>query len=168
MRTKGSGEELEHRRRLGVRRVLEGHSCREVAAFLEVRERTVERWMAAYHQNGWAGLSARPNHGPPARLTEAQQAEVVSWVSHPAREFGFFNELWTAPRVAQVIERTFGVHYHPRYLNIWLHARGITPQKPRRQARERHEEQIQAWRDDEWPRIKKKGGRDECISGLAR
>lgn len=166
MRTKGSGEELEHRRRLGVRRVLEGRTCREVAAFLEVRERTVERWMVAYAQGGSRGLAAKPNHGPASRLTQAQQAEVATWVSRPARDFGFFNELWTAPRVAQVIERTFGVHYHPRYLNAWLHARGITPQKPCRQARERDEHQIQSWRDDEWPRIKKKGPGSAGPSGL--
>ena len=47
---------------------------------------------------------------------------------------------------AQLIERTFGVRFHPRYLNEWLTARDITPQKPKRQARERDQDEIDRWR----------------------
>jgi transposase len=61
--------------------------------------------------------------------------------------------LWTAPRVAQLIERTFGVKFHPRYLNAWLTARDIAPQKPRRQPRERDQDEIDRWIDEDWPRL---------------
>jgi len=157
MRSKGSGMELEHRRRLGVRRVQEGWPQRVVATFLEVSERTVGRWMNAYRRGGEAALAARPHPGPPARLAADQQAEVLSWLHHNPQEFGFDTDLWTAPRVAQVIEQQWAVHYHPRYLNAWLQARGVSPQKPRLRPRERDEDRIQQWRDQEWPRIKKKG-----------
>ena len=49
-------------------------------------------------------------------------------------EFGLPTELWTASRVAQVIERTYGITFHPRYLDAWLADRDITPHKPKRQS----------------------------------
>ncbi len=71
-------------------------------------------------------------------------------------EFGFATELWTAPRVARVIKEKFGVEFHPRYVNEWLTKRGVTPQKPETQARERDARKIAAWKSRTWPRIKKK------------
>jgi transposase len=139
-----------------------------VAHILGVTPLTIRRWLAAYRQGGDAGLAAKPTPRPHPRLTAEQQAQVLSWLSEDPRHFGFSTELWTAPRVAVLIERTFGVHYHPRYLNAWLKARGITPQKPRRRSREREESQIRQWRQEDWPRIKKKGPRPEGVAGLYR
>ena len=45
MRSQGTPQELERRRRLAVTRVLEGYPVREVATFLGVTERSVNRWM---------------------------------------------------------------------------------------------------------------------------
>lgn len=156
MRTKGSAQELENRRCLAVTRVGEGYSQTEVARFLGVHPRTVGRWVAAHRQGGVTALAAKPHPGPAPRLTAEQEAVVLGWFLKDAAEFGFPTSLWTAPRVSSLIERTFGVRYHPRYLNAWLAQRKITPQKPRRQARERDPERIARWLKRDWPRIKKK------------
>jgi transposase len=66
--------------------------------------------------------------------------------------------LWSAPRLAQLIRHEFGVRLHPRYLCVWLRARGLTPQKPQRVPRQRDPEAIAAWLQTEWPRIKKRPG----------
>jgi len=54
-----------------------------------------------------------------------------------------------------VIERTFGVKYHP--CHVWRIVRelGFTAQKPKRRARERDEAAIERWRREDCPRIKK-------------
>jgi transposase len=64
MRSKGSPLELEQRLRLAVRRVHDGWSQRDVAAFLGVSERAVGRWAAAHRAKGGDGLRAhrRPAH----------------------------------------------------------------------------------------------------------
>jgi transposase len=77
----------------------------------------------------------------------------LSWPRKSPKSFGFSTELWTARRVAEVIQRKFGVRYHHRYLNEWLTARDITPQKPQKVPRERDDEAIQAWCENDWPRI---------------
>jgi transposase len=110
--------------------------------------------MAAYRQDRRRGLAAKPHPGRPAKLTVHQAGLVLNWLRKSPTSFGFATELWTAPRVAQVIQRKFKVSFHPRYLNEWLTARNITPQKPQHYARERDESAIKRWTRYKWPRIK--------------
>ena len=155
MRPHGSGPELERRRQLAVRRVLSGYTQMEVAQFLDVHLRSVQRWMQAYRESGRAGLKARPASGRPPKLSAAQERRVLSWFRNSPRSFGFPTELWTAGRVVEVIRRKFHTEFHPHYISQWLVRRRITPQKPERQARERDAREVRRWRREEWPRIKK-------------
>lgn len=153
MRTPGTAAELERRRRLAVRRLQEGYTATEVADFLGVHLRTVRYWRAAHKRRGDRGLDAKPHRGRPSKLSARQARQVLGWFRHNPRSFGFATELWTARRVAQVIQRKWGIPYHPRYLNAWLTDRGITSQKPQRQAREADREAIERWRTRDWPRL---------------
>jgi transposase len=153
MRTRGSSQELERLRRLAVARVREGKKPSQVAEFLGVHPASVRKWWNAFQQQGDAGLTAKPHPGRTPKLTRARQSQVLNWLRQSPTSFGFATELWTARRVGQVIERKFGVHYHPRYLNEWLTTRGITPQKPKTQPRERDDDAIRRWRRYQWPRI---------------
>lgn len=151
-----SSIELERRRRLAVTRIAEGWTQKQVAAFFGVNIRTVGAWWARHRADPVHGLDAKPHPGAKPRLTPHQEAIVLSWFGQSATRFGFPNELWTAGRVAQLIEQTFRVRFHPHYLSAWLAQRRITPQKPEKQARERDPVKIQRWIDDEWSKVKKK------------
>lgn len=157
MRPKGSPAELEARRRLAMDRLQEGYSQDEVARFLGVHVRSVQRWVASFRCQGSKGLAAKPAPGRPAKLSARQERIVLGWLAKSPTAFGFANELWTARRVGQLIEQKFGVHFHPRYLNAWLSCRGITPQKPQRVFRERNQAAIDTWLRVRWPEILKKG-----------
>ena len=69
---------------------------------------------------------------------------------------GYAQDLWTCPRVAQLIAREFGVAYHVAHVGRLLRRLGWTPQRPSRRARERDDEQIRHWAQVDWRRIKKK------------
>ena len=155
MRTPGCKEELERRRRLAVSHVLAGYAQRTVAKFLGVHPSSVCRWMKSYRRGGDAALTGHDPPGRPRKLRPAQERQVLGWFRRSPKSFGFPTELWTAKRVAQVIYRKWKVKFHPRYLNQWLAERRITPQKPRFQAREQDEKEVQRWLREEWPRIKK-------------
>jgi transposase len=155
MRTPGFKEELERRRRLGVSRVLAGYSQRAVARFLGVWPSTVSRWMKAYCRGGDAALAGHDPTGRPRKLTRRQERQVLGWFGRSPTSFGFPNELWTAARVAHVIYRKWRIKFHPRYLSQWLAERHITAQKPRFQAREQDESEVERWLREDWPRIKK-------------
>jgi transposase len=137
-------------------RVAEGWSQQFVADFLGVSRRTLVRWRGRFRREGEAGLLPRPRSGRPPKLSDRQAKQVLSWIEHSARDFGFATEWWTAPRVAWLVEQGFGVRMNVRYLSDWLARRGITPQMPQRQPRERDEELIEAWVRRQWPRVKKR------------
>jgi hypothetical protein len=71
-----------------------------------------------------------------------------------AKAHGWPNELWTAARVARLIQRHFPIDYHPEHVRKILKQRlGWTSQKPRRRARERNDKEVARWLDDEFPRL---------------
>jgi transposase len=156
MRDHGTPAELEHRRLLAVQRVLEGYSTEEVAEFLGVDPRSVRRWVAIHRQAGNEGLLARPTAGRPRKLTYTQEKIVRRWLADKPTEHGFATDLWTGPRVAHLIRQEFGIELNPKDLTVWLRRRGFTPQRPRRVPRQRDPEEIAAWLETQWPRIKKR------------
>ena len=160
MNTPWTVNALETLRRLAVDRVLQGQPPGEVAECLGVGERSVWRWLAAWRSAAgdaaWA--ARRPRSGRPPKLDAQQVGQVLSWLEHDPSEFGFLTEWWTAPRVAALIERRFGISMNKRYLNDWLRRHGVTPQMPEQPARERDQEAIDAWVRWQWPRIKKRSG----------
>src|SRR4029077_12728311 len=97
MRTKGSAEELERRRRLSVDRLREGYTQQEVADFLKVDVRTVRRWWHLYRKQGYRGLDAKPHPGRPRKLNRRQEVLVLNWLRKNPKSFGFATDLWTAP-----------------------------------------------------------------------
>jgi transposase len=155
MRTIGSPAELARRRQLAVQRVREGYSAEEVAEFFGVNPGSVRRWLSAFRAEGDRGLAARPAPGRPPKLTRTQEKVVRRWLSDRPAAFGFPTELWTGPRLAQLIREEWDIRLNPRYLCRWLRARDFTPQRPRRVPRERDERAIAGWLARDWPRIKK-------------
>lgn len=153
MRTRGSAQDLERQRRLAVARVSEGYDAAEVAEFLGVHPSSVRRWWRAYQKHGDAALAAKSVPGRPPKLTPTRERQVLRWLRENPKSFGFATELWTAKRVALLIESRWGVKFHPNYLNAWLTRRNITPQKPEMRAVERNDGRIERWRTHEWPRI---------------
>jgi transposase len=115
---------------LAVTRVLEGYPVPEVAAFLGVTERSVNRWIDACRQSGdLDGLNAKPSPGRPRKLTRRQERAVLGWLPQSPTAFGFAGELWTSRRLAALIERRWGVRFNPNYLVEWLTARRHSAQR---------------------------------------
>jgi len=158
MRPKGSAEELERRRRRAIALLQEGLSAAEVARIVGVAGCSVSRWRQAYEAKGDAGLAAKPHPGGRSKLTQQQRERLAALLVEGPRKHGYDTELWTLSRVAEVILIQFGVSYDPS--GVWhvLRSMGWSSQKPERRARERHEEAIEQWRQDDWPRIKKNAG----------
>lgn len=155
MRPEGSGKQLERRRQ---RAIALGRAPVEVARLVGVDRRSVRRWNAAHRKQGAGGLAARPVPGRPSKLSVRQREQLETMLVRGAAANGFESDLWTCPRVAQVITRRFGIGYHVDHIGRLLRSLGWTPQRPTRRALERDEDGIQRWIKQEWPRIKKKPG----------
>jgi len=156
MRPPGSPEELERRRHRAMALLAAGQSPVDVARMIGVDRRSVRRWKAAHQQQGARALRARRASGRPPKLTPRHLQQIERVLLKGAQAAGFPTDLWTCPRIAQVIARRFGVQYHVDHLSRVLRALGWSPQKPQRQAVERDEQAIRGWIKETWPRVKKK------------
>jgi transposase len=100
------------------------------------------------------GLAAIPAVGPKPRLSQTQLTALVALLKKGAVAHGWPNHLWTSKRVAVLIQRHFGVRYHPDHVRRLLHDRlHWTSQKPQKRARERNVKEVERWIADDWPRI---------------
>lgn len=154
MRPEGSAEELERRRRRAMALYEGGHPQAEVARWVGSSRSSVHRWRKMARRKN--GLDAKPHPGRPRRLTKKQHRKLERLLKKGAVYHGWPNELWTAARVREVIRREFGVNYHVEHVRKILKTRlGWTSQRPELRARERDEEEIERWRREKVPRIKK-------------
>jgi transposase len=155
MRPLGKPSALERRRRRAIELLEQGFQPVEVASQLGVDRRSVRRWNAAYQKGGEAAIRARPAPGRPSALDDKAKARLERLLLKGAKAAGYPTDLWTCPRVAEVIAEQFGVEYHVDHIGRLLHGMGWSPQKPTRRAVERDEVAIKQWVKTDWARVKK-------------
>jgi transposase len=152
MRPKGTAAELERRRHRAVELLERGEVPVLVARILGVRRTSLHRWRRMARQSD--GLTAKPPSGAKRRLSDTQLDDLEQLLRQGAPAQGFPNELWTAARVAQLIQRRFGVKYHPEHVRKLLKRRlNYSSHKPQRRARQRNDKEVERWKADEFPRI---------------
>jgi transposase len=147
---------LQRKRERAIDLLARGLAQAEIARILEVDARSVRRWKRSERTAGKAALKAVPASGRPPRLTRSQRQQLERQLLRGAQAAGFATDLWTCPRVAEHIQRTFGVGYHVDHVCRLLHAMHWSPQKPARKAVERDEDGIRKWVKHVWPALKKK------------
>src|SRR5260221_13203604 len=134
----------------------EGWPQKDIAAAWGVSEGAVSQWLRRAREGGGGGaLTRRPPPGMTPRLSAEQRAQLPALLARGAPADGVAGEEWTADRVAGVIERTFGVHYHRDHVSGILRARGWSRQRPITRATQRDEGKITAWVEERWPALKK-------------
>jgi transposase len=141
----------------------QGWKQRDIATALGVTEGAVSQWVRRAREGGVEALRRQPSPGPQPRLNAEQRAQIPTLLAKGAEAYGFRGNLWTTKRVAIVIEREFGVRYHPAHISRLLRDIGWSSQKPIKRASQRDEAAIETWRTERWPALKKgqklKGGR---------
>lgn len=157
MRPLGDAAKLEARRMKAVEAVENGESTVAAAAKkAKVSIRTLYKWLAAHRDEGAKGVQAKPAPGRPPRLSEKDFERLERMLVKGPEAHGFSTPLWTCSRIAEVIEKEFGVEYHPGHVARIMGKLGWTPQKPERRAIERDEAEIERWQKVEWKKIKKR------------
>jgi transposase len=145
----------EGRRRRAWELKEQGWKQQDIAAALGVTPGAVSQWLKRAREQGVEGLRRHPAPGRQARLAPEQLAQLPALVERGAEAYGFRGQIWTCPRVAEVIRRTFGVSYHPAHVSRLLHAVRHSVQRPRSRATQRNEQAVQAWWQERWPALEK-------------
>ena len=78
----------------------------DIAKALGVSEGAVSQWLKRGREGGLEALNAHPPKGVTPRLSAEQKAQIPALLVQGAEAYGFRGDVWTASRVAVVIERT--------------------------------------------------------------
>src|SRR3954471_18407060 len=132
----------------------EGATDAEVAARFRVTRMSANRWRRALVAGGRPALASKGPGGARCRLSPAQLDELQVLLEAGPAAWGWTDQRWTLPRIAEVVQERFGVYYTLPGLDLLLHRLGWSVQVPARRAAERDEQQIAAWREETWPEIK--------------
>ncbi len=146
---------LEARRLQAARLLRTGLSEAEVARQVGVHRQSVNRWARQLVIAGRTGLRKAGRAGRKPKLSAADLRKVERGLQRGPDALGFDTSLWTAWRVAVLIEETCGVKYHPGHVWRLLKQLGWSCQRPTGRALERDEAAIRHWKRVRWPAVKK-------------
>jgi transposase len=141
--------------RLAAAELIEaGASDREVARRFRVTRMSANRWRRALAAGGRPALASKGAGGARCKLSPAQLGELEAVLDAGPAAWGWQDQCWTLARITEVVRRRFGVEYTLAGLDLLLHRIGWSVQVPARQAAERNEAAIAAWREETWPVVK--------------
>jgi len=147
---------LEQRRMRAAKLLNEGIHEAEVARRVGVQRQSVNRWARQLSESGLSSLKKAGRAGRKPRLSEADLEGIRKALKRGPEALGYETGLWTAWRVADLIERECGVSYHSGHVWKVLRKLGWSCQRPTTRALERDEDAIRRWKKRRWPELKKK------------
>jgi transposase len=106
-------EELEERRLRAAQLLREGVPQAEVARQVGAHRQSVSRWAAQLKSGGLRALKKAEHAGRRARLRPEDLRRIEKGLKRGPGALGYKTSLWTAWRVAHLIEKECGVKYHP-------------------------------------------------------
>ncbi|MDQ0773950.1 transposase [Streptomyces aurantiacus] len=133
-----------------------GASDGEVARRFRVTRMSANRWRRALASGGRQALVSEGPGGARCKLDAGQLHGLEAVVEAGPGACGWNDQCWTLARIAEVVRRRFGVEYTLAGLDLLLHRIGWSVQIPSRKATERDESRIAAWKDEQWPVIKRR------------
>ena len=141
---------LQQRRLKAARLLAKGVPQAEVARRVGATRQSVSRWAAKLEAGGSASLKSRAV-GRPASLGTAERRELVRLLKRGAVAAGYPTEVWTLPRVGQLIGGHFGVRFSDVHVSRVLKSLGFSCQRPTGRATPRNEQAIREWKQKWWP-----------------
>ena len=132
----------------------QSRSTVQIASELRVPEKSVREWRRRWAAGGTAALASSGPGGSDCKLDVGQQKQLAEMLDEGPVAYGWADARWTLVRVAEVIERRFGVGYTLRGVSYLLHRMGYSLQVPARRAVERDAEAVATWQRKRWPAVK--------------
>ena len=142
----------EKTRTRGYNLLKQGNTRAQVAKQLGVTWVTANTWHKQL-QTKHIQNRDKPRSGRHKKLSNTQLQTLKRILKKGALRYGYTTELWTLKRVADVIEKEFGVKYNTTHVWRVLRSLGFSAQVPLLMAMERDEKFIQNWISNVWPQI---------------
>jgi len=131
----------------------EGKTVAEVARVLNLGEQTVYDYVRTFLLRGLRSLNYKRPSGRPPKLTQTQRKELGKLIDAGPEKAGYESGCWTAVLIQDLIEKRFGVVYHPLYVAELLKNMGFSYQKGRFESDYLDKAARAAWMAEQWPAI---------------
>lgn len=131
----------------------DGKAVAEVARWLNLGEQTVYDYVRAFLLKGLRSLVYKRPSGRPSRLTKTQRRELGKLIEAGPDKAGYDEGCWTAVLIQDLIEKQYGVVYHPHYVAELLKTMGFSYQKGRFESAYLDKAARAAWMAEKWPAI---------------
>ncbi len=147
----------EYLRIKAIKAILDGKNQIEVAELFGVTRQAVGKWMRAYREGGEKALQAKSRGRPKGGyLLPWQVKDLEELLSQGATSHGWLNNMWTARRVAEMIQRHLEIIFSASHVQRILKKQlGWTCQKPVHQSGERDDIKIKKWKTQTFNSIRK-------------
>lgn len=148
-----SRETLEYLRMRAIILWKKDREPQDIADDFGVGKSAVYNWINTYKRKGKQGLKRTIAPGASPKLSRSQRKRLVKLLGRSADTYQFDNPLWTCRRIQLLILHEFGKRLD--ISSVWrlLRDMGLTAQKPQRSAKEKNEQEVQHWIENEWPKI---------------
>jgi putative transposase len=120
-----SRDDMESRRLAAANELLNGLSQSQVARRYGVSRTTASRWHRSIVVKGLDGMKKRRATGRPSRLSADQLDAIRAMHSAGAQAHGFSTDRWTTGKLAEAIERVFGIRYDQDHVGRLMHKLGL-------------------------------------------
>jgi transposase len=131
----------------------QGQSVSDVAAMLSLGEQPVRDYRHQYLFRGMASLLYHTPPGRPSKRTKTPRQQLAEWSKASPQDSGYPSGCWNTPMIQDLIQRHFGVAYHPHSIATLLSNRGFSYQKARFVSAHLTEAKRLEWRQTRWPKI---------------
>jgi putative transposase len=120
-----SRDDMETRRLAAARELLNGLTQSQVARRYGVSRTTASRWHRSIVVKGVDGMRKRRATGRPSRLSSDQVDAIRVMYCEGAQAHGFSTDRWTTGKLAEAIERVFGIRYDQDHVGRLMHKLGL-------------------------------------------
>ncbi len=131
----------------------QGQSVSDVAEMRARGAQTVRDYRHQYLCKGMASLVDKAPPGRPSKLTKTQRQQLAEWIKASPQDVGYTSGCWNTPMIQDLIQRHFGVAYHPHSIATLLKNMGFSYQKARFVSDHLNEAKRLEWRHTRWPKM---------------
>lgn len=149
-----SRETLENYRFQAIKLRKKGWKVKDIAEAFGLNNESVSHWFTKAERHGESSLKRTKAKGNPSKLSQEEKNKIIEWLKEDARDFGFPTPLWNCKQIQKIIKKELNKSISIPSVWEMLKKLKLTPQKPRKQAKEKDEKLADKWLKEEWPKIK--------------
>jgi len=117
---------------LGLIKLEEGKTRKEIAEFLKCHRNTIHDWVKRVNKEGLAGLKEKEGRGLKGQLLKGQKEQLKNELLKSPVNYGFTTNIWTGKVLQEHLKRNYHLKYKKSAIYNLFDDLGFSLQRPSR------------------------------------